>query len=95
MSSQANYLLLGQFGAPWATRDPSGCQARFGDLANAKSPQIVARSTFLELVAGATEVTAVTAVTEVVQKWLLRPQPQCTPGARMTVVTQTPSNKQY
>ena len=38
-------------------------------------------------------VTEVTAETEVVQKWWLRPHLPRTPGARMTVVTQTPSNK--
>ena len=41
---------------------------------------------FLEFATDATD------ATEVVQKWWLRPHLPRTPGARMTVVTQTPSN---
>ena len=41
---------------------------------------------------GATGATDATDATEVVQKWWLSPHLPRTPGARMTVVTQTPSN---
>ena len=74
----------GTLGDPWS---PIGRQARSGDLVNADVCIFTARSAVLEHAKG---LTGLTGVTEMVSRTLLGAHLLRTPGARMTVVAQTP-----
>ena len=65
----------------------------FGDLVSEFVCKIIVRSAFLALATAEAGETGETGETEVVSKTVARtPLPTRTPGARMTVVTLTPSN---
>ena len=66
--------------------DPTGSRARFGNLASSQVRCLRTRSAFLELVTGSGE------SGEVVAGPAARTPIPHAPGARMTVVTLTPSN---
>ena len=75
-----NWAPLGPIGPYWALLGPGpGCW----EVASSQVTRIAIRSAFLELATGATEVVSRTAART--------PIPHA-PGARMTAVTQTPSN---
>ena len=81
---------------PWAPLAILGLPGRFRlklefifKVNVAQVPRLRTKYGLREFVTG---VTAEAELTEVVQKWWLRPHLTRTPGARMTVVTQTPSN---
>ena len=71
------------------TWDPTGSRARFGNLASSQVRCLRIRSAFLEFVAGDA---GDAGDGEVVSRRAARSPPPHAPGARMTVVTLTPSN---
>ena len=63
------------------------------EVASSEVTRIAIRSAFLELAAGAAGATGATGATGVVSRTAARTPIPHAPGARMTVVTLTPSNK--
>ena len=74
---------LGDLGRPWKT---------LGDLVVHRLRCLPTKSSLREHKTDAADATDATAAAEVVSRTAARSPPPHAPGARMTVVTQTPSN---